>query len=103
MAAKKFCHAEGPQSHVVSIKVPLYFVLIASAALMPILIYALIAERIQIFFSSTILFFAVPLIKTVFTKSDGPSLNRVLAKTGMLLFLYSLIFSFGWLYADLRL
>ncbi len=79
-----------------------YFILIASAALMPMLIYALIDERIQIFLSSSILFFAMPLIKTVFTKSDGPCLNRVLAKTGMLLLFYSLIFSFGWLYADLR-
>ena len=40
---------------------------------------------------------AVPAIKTVFGKTDGPALNNVLATTGILLLLYSVIFSVGWL------
>ncbi len=79
-----------------------YFVLIAVASLMPMIIYMLIQERIPIFLSATILLFATPSIRTVFTSTDGRTLNRLLADTGMLLLLYSLIFSFGWLYADLR-
>ncbi len=79
-----------------------YFVLIAVASLMPMIIYALIQERIPIFLSAAIVLFATPSIRTVFTTTDGPALNRVLADTGMLLLLYGLIFSFGWLYADLR-
>ncbi len=79
-----------------------YFLFIVLAALMPIAVYALIRERIQILLSSTILLFAASSIRAVFSKSDGPSLNCVLADTGLLLLFYSLLFSFGWLYADLR-
>lgn len=79
-----------------------YLFLISMAALMPIFIYALIHERTQILFSSMILLFAAPSIRAVFTKPDGLSLNKALADTGLLLLLYSLLFSFGWLYADLR-
>jgi hypothetical protein len=39
----------------------------------------------------------MPSIKKVFTSSDGPTLNQVLAATGKLLLFYSIIFSAGWL------
>jgi 1,4-dihydroxy-2-naphthoate octaprenyltransferase len=42
-------------------------------------------------------FFAVSSIRTVFTSTDGETLNRILASTGKLLLLYSIIFSVGWL------
>jgi 1,4-dihydroxy-2-naphthoate octaprenyltransferase len=38
---------------------------------------------------------AVALIRTVRTRTDGPSLNEALAKTGMLLALFSLLLSIG--------
>lgn len=38
---------------------------------------------------------AVPLIRAVRTRTDGPSLNEALAKTGMLLALFSLLLSIG--------
>ncbi len=79
-----------------------YFVLIVLAALMPIIIYALFQERIHIFLCAMILLFAAPSIRSVFTNTDGPSLNQTLGNTGLLLLLYSLIFSLGWIYADLR-
>lgn len=79
-----------------------YFILIALASFMPIAIYAVIRDRFEIFASAAILLFALPSIRTIFTKTDGPSLNCVLANTGLLLLLYSLIFSLGWIYADLR-
>ncbi len=80
----------------------LYFILLVAAALMPVIIYALTQDHIQILFSSGILFFAVPMLRAVFVRTDGPSLNRTLADTGLLLLLFSLIFSIGWIYADLR-
>jgi 1,4-dihydroxy-2-naphthoate octaprenyltransferase len=42
-------------------------------------------------------FFAVSFIRTVFTSADGETLNRILASTGKLLLLYSILFSVGWL------
>lgn len=79
-----------------------YLILINLSALMPMVIFALIQERAHIFLSSIIILFAGRSIHSVFAKTDGPALNRALADTGLLLLLYSLIFSFGWLYADLR-
>jgi 1,4-dihydroxy-2-naphthoate octaprenyltransferase len=38
---------------------------------------------------------AVPLLRTVFTRTDGPSLNGALAGTGALLALYSLLLAAG--------
>ncbi len=40
---------------------------------------------------------AIPSIRRVFTLSGSPELNRVLADTGKLLLIYSLLFSIGWL------
>jgi 1,4-dihydroxy-2-naphthoate octaprenyltransferase len=42
-------------------------------------------------------FLAIPSIRKVFTSRDGPTLNGVLAATGRLLLVYSIIFSVGWL------
>ena len=38
---------------------------------------------------------AVPLTRIVRSRTDGPSLNQALAKTGMLLALFSLLLSAG--------
>lgn len=40
---------------------------------------------------------AVPVIKQVVRTTDGPALNAVLAQTGRLTFLHSVVFSLGWL------
>lgn len=79
-----------------------YFLFIAMAALMPMVVYRVVNDHIEIFLSSLILLFALPSIRTVFTKEDGPSLNHALAQTSLLTFLYCLLYSFGWIYADLR-
>jgi len=39
---------------------------------------------------------AIPSMKTVFTRTDGPSLNATLANTGKILLLFSVLFSVGW-------
>lgn len=79
-----------------------YFIFLCAAAFMPMIIYAVIQDRIQIFISSITLFFAIPAIRAVFSKTDGPSLNQALAHTGILLIIYCVLFSIGWVYADLR-
>jgi 1,4-dihydroxy-2-naphthoate octaprenyltransferase len=38
---------------------------------------------------------AVPLVRVVRERTDGPSLNAALARTGMLLALFSLLLSIG--------
>jgi 1,4-dihydroxy-2-naphthoate octaprenyltransferase len=40
---------------------------------------------------------AIPVLKTVWTQTDGPILNEALAATGKLLLLHSVLFSLGWL------
>jgi 1,4-dihydroxy-2-naphthoate octaprenyltransferase len=40
---------------------------------------------------------AVPAIKTVFASKGGPELNAILAKTGQLLLIFTVLFSAGWL------
>jgi 1,4-dihydroxy-2-naphthoate octaprenyltransferase len=41
--------------------------------------------------------FAVPIVRTVLTSRDGPTLNVALARTGKLLLLFAVLFSVGWL------
>jgi 1,4-dihydroxy-2-naphthoate octaprenyltransferase len=40
---------------------------------------------------------AVPNIRVVLMREDGPSLNNALATTGKLLLLYSVLLSVGWM------
>lgn len=40
---------------------------------------------------------AIPVLRTVFTRTGGPALNAALAATGRLLLLWSLLFSVGWM------
>lgn len=51
------------------------------------------------FSASTILvlIIAIPAFEKIFTYSDGRELNKVLESTGRLLFIYSIVFSVGWL------
>jgi 1,4-dihydroxy-2-naphthoate octaprenyltransferase len=44
----------------------------------------------------TVLIVSAPTLRTVFTRTDGPSLNGALASTGKWLLLFSIIFSIGW-------
>ncbi len=81
---KSFAHSE-------------YLTSIIIASLIPVLIYALIADHLPILTASITVLIAVPAIKTVLTKSDGPSLNNALAFTGKLLLIYSILFSIGWI------
>jgi 1,4-dihydroxy-2-naphthoate octaprenyltransferase len=73
-----------------------YILSIVVACLMPLLLYWIMDDHLPILVSTATIIFAIPTIITVITRSDGPSLNNSLASTGKLLFIYSILFSFGW-------
>ena len=73
-----------------------YLIFIMLASLMPILIYVLVDDHPLILLSTSVLLLATPSIFAVFTKSSGPALNGALAYTGMLLLIYTAVFSVGW-------
>ncbi len=66
------------------------------ACLVPLLVYLATATKLYSAFTLLVLLPAIPSFKTVFN-SQGKILNDVLASTGKLLLLYSVIFSIGWL------
>lgn len=47
--------------------------------------------------SSLVFLIAIPAYKTVCTKTDGPSLNVILASTGKYLLIFTILFSIGWI------
>ena len=74
-----------------------YVVCILAAAFLPVLLYFLIHDHIRILWAATLPFFALPALRTMFSKADGPTLNHLLAFTGKLLLLYSALFAIGWI------
>ena len=74
-----------------------YFFSITAASFIPVALYLITQDYPFSLSAASILFLAYPAFRTVFTKTDGPSLNNTLAYTGKLLLWYSIIFSFGWL------
>lgn len=73
-----------------------YIVSILVASLMPVVIYSRIRSHPKILFCVLLALAAIPSMKRVLTKTDGPSLNSVLADTGKLMLIYSIVFSLGW-------
>ncbi|MCX5759507.1 MAG: 1,4-dihydroxy-2-naphthoate polyprenyltransferase [Candidatus Hydrogenedentes bacterium] len=69
--------------------------LIVAGAVVPLLL-AWLTGRWGVVASILALAAAVPTIRDVFTKTDGPSLNAALARTGQLLLLFAILFSVGW-------
>jgi 1,4-dihydroxy-2-naphthoate octaprenyltransferase len=73
----------------------LYGAMLACSFLAPPLIWAAGGLSAWILLALASLPLAVPLWRTVSTRSDGPALNRALAGTGRLLAVYSLLLSGG--------
>lgn len=74
-----------------------YLFCILAASLLPIALTILKGGNYYSLITIGVLLFAVPSIKTVFRESGSPVLNRVLADTGKMLLIYSIIFSIGWI------
>ena len=73
-----------------------YLVSIIISCFVPVLLYFITGSHAWSMISVVVLIFAYPSIKAVFTMEPGPEFNEILAITGKLLLLYSLIFSIGW-------
>ena len=73
-----------------------YLLSVLIASFLPVIFY--IATQKHHYAIATVLvpIAAIPSIRSVFGKAEGRALNNVLAATGKLLLLYSVVFSIGW-------
>ncbi len=67
------------------------------AAVIPAWIYLVTGQHVKIIFTCLIALIAIPSMRVVFAKTDGPSLNKVLGFTGKLMIIYAALFSLGWI------
>jgi len=74
-----------------------YFLSVLIASVIPALLFLSNGQHPVVLATLVVPVFAVPSIRTVFTSADGATLNQILAATGKLLLLYSILFSVGWL------
>jgi 1,4-dihydroxy-2-naphthoate octaprenyltransferase len=74
-----------------------YLTSVLIACLIPILLYFFTSSHLYALAASFVFVGAIPSIKTVFEQKPGIIFNQVLATTGKLLLIYSLIFSLGWI------
>lgn len=74
-----------------------YLLMILIACLIPLIIFMFNPIHPYSVLSILVIIFALPAIKKVFNCKVLSELNHTLAYTGRILFLYSLIFSIGWI------
>ncbi|MCP4156989.1 MAG: 1,4-dihydroxy-2-naphthoate polyprenyltransferase [bacterium] len=74
-----------------------YFYSLVLATLIPVAISLIKQEHKWTSLAVLMLLFTPGVLKTVFSKTDGPSLNNALAFTGKLLLIYGVFFSIGWI------
>jgi 1,4-dihydroxy-2-naphthoate octaprenyltransferase len=70
--------------------------LLISSIIIPIALCAIEKGRYGALISVLALIAAIPTIRIVCTRTDGPSLNNALANTGKVLLVFSVLFSLGW-------
>ncbi len=74
-----------------------YLLFMLAAGCVPLFLVTQYGYPTSTLLASLILVPALPLLRTVLMRRDGPSLNKALASTARLLFLYTALFAFGWL------
>jgi 1,4-dihydroxy-2-naphthoate octaprenyltransferase len=74
-----------------------YFYSVLAACLLPVVIYLVTGKYRLASLGGLTLFFAPGVLRVIFSKTDGPSLNKALAVTGKLLLIYGVLFSIGWI------
>ncbi len=74
-----------------------YLISVLIACLIPIILHFLTYSHLYALAASLVFLIAIPSIKTVLKQKPGVVFNQVLATTGKLLLLYSLIFAIGWI------
>lgn len=65
--------------------------------LVPILLILLTRDHVLSAISSLAFFLTIPSIRIIYVEKPGRIYNKVLASTGQLLFLFSILFAIGWL------
>jgi 1,4-dihydroxy-2-naphthoate octaprenyltransferase len=73
-----------------------YMFCILFAGIIPFLICVINRDHIYSIVSSSILLFAIPMIRSVVINKIDARLNIILAQTGIILMVYSIIFSISW-------
>ncbi len=74
-----------------------YFLSMVLASLVPVMLYLLTKEHQFAGLAVVTLVLAIPVFKKIFSGAAGRILNNVLAFTGMILLVYSILFSIGWI------
>jgi 1,4-dihydroxy-2-naphthoate octaprenyltransferase len=74
-----------------------YLLCLIIASLLPVLFYVTTQKHRYTMATALVPIAAIPAFRSVFGKAEGQALNNVLAATGKLLLLYSVVFSIGWL------
>lgn len=74
-----------------------YLFSIAIACLIPAILYLIKGDHPYALATTFVFIPAIPSIYSIFMKQIGPELNHILANTGKLLLLYSVVFSIGWI------
>lgn len=74
-----------------------YALCIAFGSLTPLVLVVFFDAPVLSALSTLTLVAAIPTLRKVFTLEPGPVYNTILAETGKLLLLYSILFSVGWL------
>jgi len=73
-----------------------YLASILGACLVPVLLVFLRPGHPYALMATAVFLLAIPSIIRVFREEPGPIFNQILANTGRLLFIYSILFSIGW-------
>ncbi len=74
-----------------------YLFCLMAASFVPVLVFLITADHEGIILAAVVSFLAIPTIRTVMTTLDPHALTHALAQTSRWLFLYSIIFSLGWI------
>lgn len=74
-----------------------YLIMVLAAALFPVGHYIVTGDHAWAMLAALCLLLAIAPLRKVFTITDGAILNDTLAATGRVMFVYSLLFSVGWL------
>ncbi|MBF0490984.1 MAG: 1,4-dihydroxy-2-naphthoate polyprenyltransferase [Candidatus Omnitrophica bacterium] len=74
-----------------------YLFFILATTISPFLVFIITHDHVGIVAASIVGFLAMGTLKTVITSTDNRLLNKALAKTGLWLVIYSVLFSGGWI------
>jgi 1,4-dihydroxy-2-naphthoate octaprenyltransferase len=75
-----------------------YIIAIVIACFVPVVLIVINPDHPYVLAAMSVFLFALPSIRAVLFDEISPELNKVLANTGKILLIYSIIFSLGWIF-----